>query len=128
MNISLIGRIDGVIAASNIGIVPPSKELRALLTEIRQEIAEKPESVKEPTPIEDMPQAVAKVALTKRQSQILAFIQKYVADNCRAPTLNEITHAFNFRSDNASRDHVNALERRGAIRVDRGISRGIKLL
>ena len=65
--------------------------------------------------------------LTPRQAQILHFIQDAVEGNGFPPTLVEIARAFRFRSPNAAADHLKALERKGAIEMLAGASRGIRL-
>ena len=65
--------------------------------------------------------------LTRRQAQILRFIQDAIEENGYPPTLVEIARAFRFRSPNAAADHLKALARKGAIEVTEGLSRGIRL-
>ena len=64
--------------------------------------------------------------LTRRQAQILAFIEDAIADGY-PPTLAEIARHFGFRSPNAAVDHLHALARKGAIELVEGASRGIRL-
>ena len=66
--------------------------------------------------------------LTARQQQILELIQRHVAETGYPPTRAEIARAFGFRSINAAEDHLKALDRKGAIELQRGASRGIRLL
>ncbi|MBK1703763.1 transcriptional repressor LexA [Halochromatium glycolicum] len=66
--------------------------------------------------------------LTPRQRQILAFIQQRLRETGYPPTRAEIAKAFGFRSVNAAVDHLKALARQGAIALQPGASRGIKLL
>jgi len=65
--------------------------------------------------------------LTRRQAQILRFIQDAIEENGYPPTLVEIARAFRFRSPNAAADHLKALARKGAVEVTEGLSRGIRL-
>jgi len=65
--------------------------------------------------------------LTRRQAQILRFIQDAIEENGYPPTLVEIARAFRFRSPNAAADHLKALARKGAVEVAEGLSRGIRL-
>jgi repressor LexA len=67
-------------------------------------------------------------ALTARQTQILSFIRKYLAANHMPPTQLAIMMAMGFRSRTAVRDHLKALEKKGAISLMSGASRGIQLL
>jgi len=66
--------------------------------------------------------------LTPRQAEILALIREYVYDEGYPPTRVEIAQAFGFRSPNAAEEHLRALERKGAIELLPGSSRGIRLL
>ncbi len=65
--------------------------------------------------------------LTPRQEQILDLIRTYIETHGMPPTRAEIGEAFGFRSPNAAEDHLRALERKGAIEMIRGSSRGIRL-
>jgi len=66
--------------------------------------------------------------LTARQHQILELIRSHIRDTGFPPTRAEIAAAFGFRSANAAEDHLRALARRGAIELQAGASRGIRLL
>lgn len=65
--------------------------------------------------------------LTRRQKEIYRFIKLFCAENGYPPTYKEIASKFNFKSDNSAYDHVVALQRKGALRIIKGTSRGIKL-
>ena len=65
--------------------------------------------------------------LTTRQQQVLDHIRKYLHDFGFPPTIAELAHALGIRSANAIRDHLRALERKGAIELTAGASRGIRL-
>lgn len=69
----------------------------------------------------------AKPGLTKRQQQILTFIEQTADSQGYPPTRAEICKEFGFRSPNAAEDHLKALERKGAIELKSGVSRGIHL-
>jgi repressor LexA len=66
--------------------------------------------------------------LTPRQAEILALIQEYIYEEGYPPTRMEIAEAFGFRSPNAAEEHLRALERKGAIELLPGSSRGIRVL
>jgi repressor LexA len=66
--------------------------------------------------------------LTARQAEILALIRSYIAEEGCPPTRAEIAATLGFRSPNAAEDHLRALERKGAIEMIPGSSRGIRLL
>jgi repressor LexA len=66
--------------------------------------------------------------LTLRQRQILNLIRRHMRDKGSPPTRAEIAKELGFRSANAAEEHLRALERRGAIELVRGTSRGIRLL
>lgn len=65
--------------------------------------------------------------LTSRQRQVLFLIQKVMAESGMPPTRAEIARELGFRSINAAEDHLRALERKGAIELLSGTSRGIRL-
>lgn len=65
-------------------------------------------------------------ALTKRQEQVLRFCWTYWRLNFVTPTRQEIAAFFEFKSPNAAEEHLRALERKGAIQIVPGKSRGIR--
>ncbi|MDR2261555.1 MAG: transcriptional repressor LexA [Azoarcus sp.] len=65
--------------------------------------------------------------LTPRQQEILDFIMQTTARAGRPPTRAEICAAFGFRSSNAAETHVRALAAKGAIEIDDGHARGIRI-
>jgi repressor LexA len=65
--------------------------------------------------------------LTPRQRQILLLIQNFIRDSGMPPTRAEIAEALGFRSVNAAEEHLRALERKGALELLPGTSRGIRL-
>lgn len=68
------------------------------------------------------------IRLTKAQTRVLEVIQDAIRDQGRPPTRAEIAESLGFRSVNAAESHLRALERRGAIRLQGGASRGIQCL
>jgi len=66
--------------------------------------------------------------LTSRQAQILKMIRRFMESKGFPPTRAEIAAKLGFRSPNAAEDHLRALERKGAIRLLPGASRGIQVL
>ncbi len=66
--------------------------------------------------------------LTPRQQQIIALIQRCIAETGYPPTRSEIAQELGFRSPNAAEQHLRALERKGALEIRAGTSRGIRLL
>ncbi len=67
------------------------------------------------------------IKLTARQAEILAFIRSYQQDTGFPPTRSEIAAQMGYKSPNAAEDHLRALERKGAIEMIPGASRGIRL-
>ncbi len=65
--------------------------------------------------------------LTARQAQVLDLIKLYIADTGYPPTRAEIARELGFRSANAAEEHLKALNRKGAIEMIPGTSRGIRL-
>jgi len=66
--------------------------------------------------------------LTKRQQEIYNLIRDHIIDTGMPPTRMDIANHFGFRSPNAAEDHLRALERKGAIEMLPGTSRGIRLI
>lgn len=66
--------------------------------------------------------------LTPRQQEILDFIRNTVEVLGAPPTRAEIATAFGFASPNAAEDHLKALARKGAINLEPGSARGIRLV
>lgn len=66
--------------------------------------------------------------LTDRQREILAFIQQRIAADGVAPTQVEICEAFGLRHNSTARNHLLALAEAGAIRMDGGKTRTLRLL
>lgn len=65
--------------------------------------------------------------LTKRQQEILRMIREFMADSGFPPTRADICRAMGFSSPNAAEEHLRTLERKGAIEMLAGASRGIRL-
>jgi len=63
--------------------------------------------------------------LSTRQAEILEFIRRFTRDEGLPPTRAEINHYFGFASPNAAQSHLRALEKKGAIRINPGLARGI---
>lgn len=63
--------------------------------------------------------------LSPRQREILEFIEQRVSGDGLPPTRAEINRHFGFTSPNAAQSHLRALARKGAIRLDPGLARGI---
>ncbi len=68
------------------------------------------------------------IGLTSRQSEILQLIRDSIENNGYPPTRAEICSAFGFSSPNAAEEHLRTLERKGAIRMEPGAARGIRLV
>lgn len=65
--------------------------------------------------------------LTKRQKRILNYLKDEIGEG-RAPSFRDIMREFRFRSIKAVSDHLHALEKKGYIRKNPGIARGIEIL
>ncbi len=65
--------------------------------------------------------------LTPRQSQILEMIQAFIAETGMPPTRAEIASELGFKSANAAEEHLRALQKKGALDLVPGASRGIQL-
>ena len=66
-------------------------------------------------------------ALTDRQSEILQLIRELTEVSGFPPTRAEIAERMGFRSVNAAEQHLRALEKKGAINILSGASRGIRV-
>ena len=66
-------------------------------------------------------------ALTDRQSEILKLIRELMEVSGYPPTRAEIAERMGFKSVNAAEQHLRALERKGAIEIAEGSSRGIRV-
>ncbi len=65
--------------------------------------------------------------LTPRQSEILEYIRTHIREQGMPPTIMEIGAAMGISSPNGVRDHLKALQRKGAIDLVAGSARGIRL-
>ena len=66
--------------------------------------------------------------LTDRQAEILRLIRELTEVSGFPPTRAEIARSMGFRSINAAEQHLRALEKKGAIDITSGASRGIRVL
>src|SRR6266404_5966974 len=66
-------------------------------------------------------------ALTDRQSEILRLVRQLTVVSGYPPTRAEIAARMGFRSVNAAEQHLRALEKKGAIEISSGASRGIRV-
>jgi repressor LexA len=66
-------------------------------------------------------------ALTERQSEILKLIRELTEVSGFPPTRAEIAERMGFKSVNAAEQHLRALEKKGAIEISSGASRGIRV-
>jgi repressor LexA len=67
-------------------------------------------------------------ALTHRQQQILDWIRDFIDQSGIPPTRADLSKAMGFRSPNAAEEHLRTLQRKGAIEMLPGASRGIRLV
>ncbi len=68
------------------------------------------------------------MAVTKRQKEILDFLQEYLAANGYAPSYEEIAGNFGFSSLATVHEHLENLKRKGYIRKNYNESRSIELV
>lgn len=66
--------------------------------------------------------------LTKRQREILTYLQEYTVDNGYAPSFEEIAKHFNYNSLATVHEHLSNLERKGYIKRSYNESRAISIL
>ena len=67
------------------------------------------------------------IKLTARQEEILNLIKEAIDNTGFPPTRAEIAAELGFKSANAAEEHLKALQRKGAIEITAGTSRGIRL-
>jgi repressor LexA len=67
-------------------------------------------------------------ALTDRQAEILRLVRELTEVSGYPPTRAEIAERMGFRSVNAAEQHLRALEKKGAINIESGAARGIRVL
>ena len=65
--------------------------------------------------------------LTARQTEILRLVRELTEVSGYPPTRAEIAEKMGFRSVNAAEQHLRALEKKGAIDIEAGASRGIRV-
>ncbi|MFH2049485.1 MAG: transcriptional repressor LexA [bacterium] len=68
-----------------------------------------------------------KVSLTEKQKAVLEFIQQQITDRGNSPTIREIGEKFGIQSTNGVRTHLTALIKKGYLKKERFISRGLEL-
>lgn len=66
--------------------------------------------------------------ITEAQAKTLSFIVQSQRENQMPPTRTEIAQHFGWKSANAAQEHLEALERKGAIRLRKNVARGIFVL
>src|SRR5688572_32988025 len=66
--------------------------------------------------------------LTKRQREILTYLDSYAGQNGYAPSFEEIAEQFNYNSLATVHEHLSNLERKGYIKRSYNESRAIEIL
>ncbi|MBI3371023.1 MAG: transcriptional repressor LexA [Betaproteobacteria bacterium] len=66
--------------------------------------------------------------LTERQSEILKLVRDLTESTGFPPTRAEIAERMGFRSVNAAEQHLRALEKKGALEISSGSSRGLRVM
>lgn len=66
--------------------------------------------------------------LTKKQRQVLDFIQSVQRVGGSSPTLREIAAHFGFKSSRAAADHLDALKRKGFLESEPGKARTLRVI
>jgi repressor LexA len=66
--------------------------------------------------------------LTRRQQQVLDFIQRNQQNEGVPPTFREIAAHFGFRSPHGASDHVDALRKKGFLASEPGMSRNLRVI
>jgi repressor LexA len=71
--------------------------------------------------------APSRASLTERQARVMAFIRDFAAQRGYPPTHAEIAAGLGFKSANAATEHVRRLAGKGALTIEPGLSRGLRL-
>jgi repressor LexA len=66
--------------------------------------------------------------LTIRQVEVVEMIRSFQSDHGYAPTVREITVSFGWRSTRATICHLEAIQKKGAIKREPGRARTIQVL
>ena len=66
--------------------------------------------------------------LTERQSEVLKLVRDLTESTGFPPTRAEIAERMGFRSVNAAEQHLRALEKKGALEISSGSSRGLRVM
>ncbi|HEX7652948.1 MAG TPA: repressor LexA, partial [Verrucomicrobiae bacterium] len=67
-------------------------------------------------------------ALTRRQQQILDFLQRFQQAQGTMPSTREIAAEFGFRSPHAVTSHLRLLRRKGVLAAPTGLARSLQLV
>ena len=70
---------------------------------------------------------MTKPNLTEKQRLILEYIEAQIVEKGHSPTIREIGHRFNISSTNGVRTHLTALIKKGYLKKQELISRGLEL-
>jgi len=73
-------------------------------------------------------QIYSMTGLTRKQQQILDFIQKWQRAEGAPPTFREIAGQFGFRSPNAVTEHVRLLRKKGVLAAEPGKARSLRVV
>lgn len=65
--------------------------------------------------------------LTKRQKEVLDYIQNFIKQNVFSPSLEEIRGAFNLKAISTVHEHLENLKKKGYIAKDMNQARGIQV-
>jgi len=65
--------------------------------------------------------------LTRAQKRVFDFILRHIRQRGYPPTVREVARAFGYRSPLAAKQHIDALVKKGYLRRDSGVSRGLSL-
>lgn len=66
--------------------------------------------------------------ITPRQAMVLTFLQKFIDDNGYPPSMKDIADGLNFKSANASSEHLKRLKAKGFITMQPGLCRSIQIV
>jgi len=66
--------------------------------------------------------------MTDAQERVYEFVRDFRRERSFPPTRAEIARAMGYKSANAAEECLRALEKKGVIRIHRGIARGLEIV
>jgi repressor LexA len=84
--------------------------------------------MKSPSPFPQPSPETVRETMSVGQERVFLFALAFRHEKGYPPTRAEIASGLGFKSPNAAEEHLKALERKGWVRIHRGIARGLELV